>query len=64
MNSVLVSKSDELYVLISGDIVHVAIPYILMGSFTCIAAFAVFLLPEVKGMDLPQTMDDARDQER
>ena len=48
----------------SGDIAHESIPYLFLGSFAVIASLTVYFLPETKGLNLPQTMEEAKDQEK
>jgi len=48
----------------SGDIAHESIPYLFLGSFAINASLAVYFLPETKGLNLPQTMEEAKDQEK
>ncbi|XP_076813033.1 organic cation transporter protein-like [Clavelina lepadiformis] len=52
------------YLLFLGEIVHPSIPYLVMGTLGIAAAFAVYLLPETKLKPLPDTLEDARQQER
>uniref|UniRef100_F6Y4W3 Major facilitator superfamily (MFS) profile domain-containing protein n=1 Tax=Ciona intestinalis TaxID=7719 RepID=F6Y4W3_CIOIN len=48
------------YVLYLGKTVHPYLPYIVIGTVTFISAIAALLLPETTGINLPDTLEDAK----
>ncbi|CAK8697549.1 unnamed protein product [Clavelina lepadiformis] len=52
------------FMLQLGQSVHESIPYFVCGTVTLFATMAMYFLPETKSMPLPDTMEDAKLQDR
>ncbi|XP_078490294.1 organic cation transporter protein-like [Ciona intestinalis] len=52
------------YILFLGSTVHQSLPYVIMATASLFAVIAMFFLPETKGLALPETLEDARSQDR
>nr|XP_026692059.1 solute carrier family 22 member 2-like isoform X2 [Ciona intestinalis] len=47
-----------------GSTVHQSLPYVIMATVSLFAVVAMFFLPETKGLHLPETLEEARSQDR
>ena len=48
------------FVHLKGDVLHPYVPTLTMAVINIIAAIAAWVLPETRGKDLPETLEDAR----